>query len=458
MGDHQRGFVLRHAGEFGLDGPFVGRVQGTGGFVKNQDGWVFEQGACNGHALLFATRELEPALAHHGVVTGRRAGNKGVNVRSARGGLHLGQAAAGPAVGNVVLHGVVEQHRVLRHDANGRAQAGLGQGANVLARHRNTAVLDVIETVQEARQRGLARARGPDHGYGFAGWNLKADVVQDGARRVVGKAHMLKAHAGARRALGQLQRVGVGRVSDLLLALQQGEHFFQIRQVLLELAVNRAQKIERNVDLDHEGVDHHQVTQRHAAIDHALGGAPKHGHQAAGDDELLARVQNAQGALAFEGGLAVAFQVVVVAQGLKLFVVEVFDRLKIEQRINGAGVGLGIELVHALAKLGAPLGHGDGEADVQHQGNHRNAGKPDVKLDRQEREHQPQLNQRGNDAVERIRHQRMHRPRAALDVARHAAGLAVQVKAQAHGVQMAKHPQRDAARSTLGGFGKHQVA
>jgi hypothetical protein len=32
---------------------------------------------------------------------------------------------AGPAVGDVVFHRVVEQHRVLRHDADGRAQAGL---------------------------------------------------------------------------------------------------------------------------------------------------------------------------------------------------------------------------------------------------------------------------------------------------------------------------------------------
>ena len=269
---------------------------------------------------------------------------------------------------------------------------------------------------------------------------------------------MVKAHAGAGRALRQHQRMGIGRVGDLLLALQQGKHLFQVHQVLLELAVNRAQKVERNVDLDHEGVDHHQVAQRHAPLGHSQGGAPQHGYQASGDDELLARIQNAQGALAFECGLAVALQVVVVAAGLELFVVEVFDGLKIEQRVDGAGVGFGVQLVHALAELGAPLGHADGEADVEHQRKHRDTGKPNVKLDRQEREHQPHLDQRGHDAVERIRHQRMHRARAALNVARHATGLAVQVKTQAHGVQVAKHAQRDAARRALGGLRKHQIA
>ena len=35
VGDDQRGLVLRHALQFGLDGPFVGGVQRAGGFVKN---------------------------------------------------------------------------------------------------------------------------------------------------------------------------------------------------------------------------------------------------------------------------------------------------------------------------------------------------------------------------------------------------------------------------------------
>jgi hypothetical protein len=49
--------------QFGLDGALVGGVQRRGGFVKDQDGRVFQQGAGNGHALLLAARELE-ARAH----------------------------------------------------------------------------------------------------------------------------------------------------------------------------------------------------------------------------------------------------------------------------------------------------------------------------------------------------------------------------------------------------------
>ena len=51
----------------------------------------------------------------------------------------------------------------------------------------------------------------------------------------------------------------------------------------------------------------------------------------------------------------------------------------------------------------------------------------------------------------------MHRAGATLDVTRHAASLAFQVKTQAQGVQMAKHLHRNAARGALGGLGKNQL-
>ena len=52
----------------------------------------------------------------------------------------------------------------------------------------------------------------------------------------------------------------------------------------------------------------------------------------------------------------------------------------------------------------------------------------------------------------------MHGARAALDVARHTPGLPLQVKAQTHAVQMPEHLQRNAARRTLRGLGKDQIA
>ena len=107
---------------------------------------------------------------------------------------------------------------------------------------------------------------------------------------------------------------------------------------MLDLAVNHTQKAQWDVELDHEGVHHHQVTQSHAAVHHALGGAPQHGDQSGGDDELLPGVEHTQSRLAFDRGAAIALQVLVVALGFERLVVEVFDGFKIQQRVDGAAL------------------------------------------------------------------------------------------------------------------------
>jgi hypothetical protein len=112
--------------------------------------------------------------------------------------------------------------------------------------------------------------------------------VQDGARRVVGEVHVFETH---RRRITDDQRLGARLVGDFALFFHQREHLVQVGQALLDLAVDHAQETQRDVQLDHEGVDHHQVAQRHAAVHHALRGAPQHGHQADGDDQLLAGVE-----------------------------------------------------------------------------------------------------------------------------------------------------------------------
>jgi hypothetical protein len=60
--------------------------------------------------------------------------------------------------------------------------------------------------------------------------------------------------------------------------------------------------------------------------------------------------------------------------------------------------------------------------------------------------------------VERIRDQRLDAAHAALDVAGHAAGLALQVEAQRQRMQVLEGLQRDGAGGALGGLGEHQLA
>ena len=306
MGDHQRGFILGYTLQLGLNTALIGGIERTGGFVKNKYGRVFEQGSGNGHALFFSARQLQTALTNHGLVSRRRRADEVVDMGSARCCFHVFQAAAGSAVGNVVLHRIVKQHRVLRHDAYGCAQTGLGQRFDLLFCHINAAFLNIVKPVQQPGQCGFPRTGGPHHRHRFSRRNVKTDVVQDRSVGLVGEGHIGETHTGIQGATRQAQGVGIWRIRNFLVALHQGEHFFQVDQILFQLPVNRTQKIQRNVDLNHECVDHDQVTQGHPPIHDPLRGAPQHRDQTAGNDQLLARIQNAEGALAGQSRTAVA--------------------------------------------------------------------------------------------------------------------------------------------------------
>ena len=103
--------------------------------------------------------------------------------------------------------------------------------------------------------------------------------------------NIFKSHAG--RSV-QLECLGVFTVRDLFFSLEQMKHLVQIRQTLFDLSVNHTQKIQRNVQLNHEGIDHHQVTKCHAPVHNALSGPVKHTNQSNRNDQLLARVEQAQ--------------------------------------------------------------------------------------------------------------------------------------------------------------------
>ncbi len=115
-----------------LDFPLGAGVERAGGFVQQQDRRVLEDGAGDGDALLFAAGKLQAALAHHGVIALRQLDDEFVDLGQPRRFLDLGIAGADPAIGDVVADRVVEQHRVLRNDADGGAQARLRDVADVL--------------------------------------------------------------------------------------------------------------------------------------------------------------------------------------------------------------------------------------------------------------------------------------------------------------------------------------
>src|SRR3546814_19793152 len=98
---------------------------------------------------------------------------------SPRGFFDLHLCGALPAVADIVADRVVEQHAVLRNDADRGAQASLRHLRDVLAVYGDTAASRLIEAEEEPRQGRLARARGADDGEHRAGPDVEVDALED---------------------------------------------------------------------------------------------------------------------------------------------------------------------------------------------------------------------------------------------------------------------------------------
>ena len=86
------------------------------------------------------------------------------------------------------------------------------------------------------------------------------------------------------------------------------------------------------------------------------------------------------------------------------------------------------------------------------------AAKRQSNLREQHRGHQAELQDHRDDGEQHVGQQRRDAARAALDVARHAAGLPLQVEPQRKRVQVAEHLQRHAAYGALRHTHEHDVA
>jgi hypothetical protein len=104
--------------------------------------------------------------------------DEGANLGKLGRPLHLARRRAHAAIADVVGDGVVEQHRVLRHHADRRAQAFLRNVADVLPVDQNLPRLYVVEAEEQPRDGRLACAGRADDGDRLSGRRLEADALQ----------------------------------------------------------------------------------------------------------------------------------------------------------------------------------------------------------------------------------------------------------------------------------------
>ena len=223
--------------------------------------------------------------------------------------------------------------------------------------------------------------------------NREAHVEQDLPVQLVPEIDMLEAHF----AVADVERRGAGGVGNFRVLLREREHSLHVGQRLFDLAVQDAQKIERNVELDHERVDEHEIADGHGPVDDTHGRPPHDQRHRDRDDRALHDVQERQRCLALHGRLFPALHALVVAARLPFLVTEVLDGLVVEQAVDRSRVGLRVEFVHLPAEAGSPVGDHHGCGDVERERPERDRDERPVVADDQDRADEADLDQRRQD-------------------------------------------------------------
>ena len=226
--------------------------------------------------------------------------------------------------------------------------------------------------------------------------------------------HILQHHL----APGHDQRPGAGLFGDLGRLGQQIEHFRHIHQRLADLAVDRAQKVQRHGDLDHIGIDHHKIAHRQRAILHPHGRHHHHRNQPAGDKERLPKIQKCQRIGCQQRRALVALHGHVIAGRLALFGAEIFDRFKIQQAIDGLLVGIGVLVIHLAAQFYPPFRDLEGKPDIDGDGDNHHRQIARIEGEKENRGNKQQLKHQRPDAEQHEAQQEIHTLHTAFDNAR----------------------------------------
>ena len=269
----------------------------------------------------------------------------------------------------------------------------------------------------------------------------KRHAAQDRPRGVVMELDVLEPH----RARGHLEVGRAGRVADFRVLVEDVEHRADVDDRLLDLAIDHAHEVQRLVELQHHHVEQHEVADGIMPFADALDAHDEHRDHAGGEDDRLARVQHRERDIGAHAEALVARHRLVVAHALALLGAEIFDRLEIQQAVDRLGVGVGVAVVHRAPDGDAPVGRERREDEI---GEDRHADRDDiapVERDQQRRDDQHEFERGRRGGEHRGADDRLDRGAPALENARQAAGLALEMEAQRKLMQVDEDLDREAA-------------
>ena len=179
------------------------------------------------------------------------------------------------AIFDVVTNGVVEQRRILRHDADRLAQALERDVADILAIDQNASFLYIVVAEEQAQDCGFSAAGRTHDGDLLAGGDGEVQVLEDGAVGTVTEGYVFEFDF----ALGKDERFDAWLVLHGDVGFLQAEECVHVQQRLAQLAVHGAEEVQGDGELEDELVHHDEVANGHGSFCDTIAGKVHHGRQ-----------------------------------------------------------------------------------------------------------------------------------------------------------------------------------
>ena len=256
------------------------RIDRGGRVVEHQHAGVGEDRPGDGDALALTAGQREAAFAEHRVVRVGQSHDEVVRAGESGGTLDLLGRGLGIGERDVGGHAVVEQQRVLEHDADGMPDVVQRELPDVDAVDRDAAVSDVVEPHEQTGDRRLARPGGPDDRHRLPGLELEVEPPQDRHGRVVAEVDVVEADRADPISTGTVAARQIDRVlgiDDVGMDLQHFVDALESDRRALTPGDRHAEHPQRAHEQGDVEVELDELAEREVAVDHLHAAEAEHG-------------------------------------------------------------------------------------------------------------------------------------------------------------------------------------
>ena len=145
----------------------------------------------------------------------------------------------------------------------------------------------IIKPIQQPRNRTFTSTTLPNNRNLLTGPYSKAHIPQNRHTLIITETHILKRNLS----LLHHQLLSMWRIRNILRLRQYLKHPLDIKNILLNHTIIRAQKPQRLIQLQYERLYHHKITHRHILTQHLQRCQEQGECDAERDDEVLTGVE-----------------------------------------------------------------------------------------------------------------------------------------------------------------------